>query len=907
MSNRSFPTSAALQNFLLEEAGPGSLVIVPHMRLARQVWDRQRQRELAAGRRAWEPLPLITLQGWLHEVFQSLWPPLSLAPYLKRLSLWRRALASGPSQEGAAPTLEWAQALDEAYLILCRHSLLPILSDPSDPPLVAWRRQITRLFREQLSQEGLITEGGLPAYLTRASEEGRIRLPEKVYVVGFKTPAPAEGAWFQAAARRTEMIYLEAAGSGQAVKAAFTLPDRGREVEWVAGEVIRAAAEENIPPHRLAVTSPDMEDYAPGLRRALAELLGPAQTEAGFAYNLSQGPALAETPMFQAALLPLRFAAGGQRREDLISLLLSPYYPVLHARQFALARWDRAFRERRADQGWPRLRQAARHFETSPDLLTILDLLEQVFASLVVSTRIPGPQWSRRLQEAWARLGFPGELNPEETAAWNRLTALLTELAPVLAESLDAGEFLEWLAHGARAALLPGPGIQEAGLQILGHLEMRGLDFDRVYCLGMNSEAFPAPPRALPLLSVREKAQILGGTYTSQHRFAREVFDALLATAPQVVLTRPQVADQEERAATPLYLGKWEAADLGILSLPHVSWQPQHRAWLRAPAVQAAFQVRETGPEAEEEIPVFLPTPSQISITQAQTALACPCRFLLEVLLEIEDLPEITPGLDPRERGAVLHQILARFAGEFKKVLDETGGWEEEHHQKGRELLGAAARKIFGVSLSDLHWQAEWERLLGEEAGLLWEWLHQEQERFARGWRWLHLEARFQDLKGKDWPFALKGRLDRIDHHPENRELVVWDYKSGEVPSAKKIFHELADFQLAGYLLALLHGRGPATPDAEEVRAGIIGLKSSRSKHLKYEDFKSKAAEWAQVLAQWEARLRELGDRLARGDFSPAPHPAPTGKNRQACRFCAYTLVCGFVPEPAGEGEEEDE
>lgn len=903
MSNRSFPTSAALQDFLLEEAGPGSLVVVPHQRLARQVWDRQRRRELAAGRRAWEPLPLITLQGWLNDLFRSLWAPVSLAPYLKRLSLWRRALASGPPLEDAASTLDWAQALDEAYLILCRHSLLPILSDPSDPPLVAWRRRITRLFREQLFQEGFITEGGLPVYLTRALEAGRIKLPEKVYVAGFKTPAPAEDAWFQAAARRTRVIYLEAAGPGEAVKAAVTLPDHPREVQWVAGELIQAAAAEGVPLHRLAVTAPDMEAYAPGLRRALAELLGPAQTEAGFAYNLSQGPALADTPLFQAALLPLRFLTGGERREDLVSLLLSPYYGALSARRFALARWDRVFRERRADLGWERLRQTALHFETAPDLLKVLELLEQVFALLGDSSRIPGPQWRDRLQEAWALLGFPGELNPEETVAWNRLTAQLAELAPVLTESVDDGEFLEWLTLGARAATLPGPGIQEAGLQILGHLEMRGLDFDRVYCLGMNSGAFPAPPRALPLLSAGEKAQVLGGTYASQHRFARQVFDALLGTAPQVVLTRPQVVDEEERAATPLYLGKWEAADLGILSHPH-------RAWLRAPAVQAAFRVRETGPRLEEVIPLSLETPPQISITQAQTALACPCRFLLEVLLEIEDLPEIAAGLDPRERGTALHQILARFAADFKKVLEEADAWEDEHHEQAQDLLRAAARRLLEGSLPDLHWQAEWERLLGEEPaapGLLWEWLRLEQERFAQGWRWLHLEAAFRDLRGENWPFALKGRIDRMDYHPGTRNLVVWDYKSGEVPSARKVFEELADFQLAGYLLALLHGRAPAPPEVEEVRAGVIGLKSTRSKHLKYEDFESRGAEWDQVLAQWEARLQDLGDRLARGDFSPAPHPAPTDKDQKACRFCAYTLVCGFVPQPAGEGEEEDE
>ena len=48
-------------------------------------------------------------------------------------------------------------------------------------------------------------------------------------------------------------------------------------------------------------------------------------------------------------------------------------------------------------------------------------------------------------------------------------------------------------------------------------------------------------------------------------------------------------------------------------------------------------------------------------MSQVGTALSCPCRFLLENLLKIRELPEIEAGLDPRERGQLLHEVLARF------------------------------------------------------------------------------------------------------------------------------------------------------------------------------------------------------------------------------------------------------
>ncbi len=88
--SRFFSTSAALQDFLLLEAGPCTLVLAPHQRLAEQLWQRQRRAQLAAGRAGWEPLPLKTFQGWLHDLFKGLWPEVAIASDLLRLSRWRR-------------------------------------------------------------------------------------------------------------------------------------------------------------------------------------------------------------------------------------------------------------------------------------------------------------------------------------------------------------------------------------------------------------------------------------------------------------------------------------------------------------------------------------------------------------------------------------------------------------------------------------------------------------------------------------------------------------------------------------------------------------------------------------------------------------------------------------------------
>ena len=894
VGNIFFSAGAALQDYLLKEADPGALVLIPHQRLAHQIRHRQRLAALAAGRPAWEPLTLFTLNAWWSELFQGLWPQTALASPLVRLALWRQALTAAPPPPGPTSELAWAQVLDDTHTLLGRYALPALAPGPDDSPLITWRRRVTRIFIDLLRQGDWLSPGELPAFLTAALQGGKIALPPRLLVAGLETPAPTEALWLQEVSRRTRVVHLQVRGDLANVGEAVALPDPGQELHWVAARLVELAAS-GLPLHRLAVTAPAIDTYTPQLRRVLAELLGPPHSPEGWAYNFSQGPNLSEVPLFQAALLPLAFIAARERREDLVSLLLSPYYGQVQVHGGPPAHWDLIFRERRLDQGWEQLRQAVLRSRPSGAETALLDRLDRVWNSLK-GPDAPAAQWCRRLRAAWQELGFPRGLGEGEREPWHRLDALLPELETALGSlRLTAGDFLEWLILGAQRLILPGPGIQAAGIQVLGLLEMRGLDFSQVFCLGMNSGTLPSPPRPLPLLAAAEKRLVLGGTYQSQHHFAAELFHNLLGAAPRLTLTRPRVVDQEERVSTPLYLGEWRQADLPVLSVPNP-------AWLRSPAIQAVFHapaVPAFPGYADPTLP--FPLPGEISLSQVSTALSCPCRFLLENLLKIRELPEIEAGLDPRARGQLLHEVLARFTTAFQEILAADQAWDPE---RARSLLQEAARRALAPLSLDLHWQAEADRWLGE-SGLLWEWLRLERERFEAGWRWQGSEVAFQGLRGQDWPFSLRGRIDRLDYHPENADLVVWDYKSGEIPKKGKVLDDLEESQLPCYLLAVEQRRLPVLPEAASLRAGFIGLKSPRSHHLKHEDFGAAPEKWREAAAAFAAKVTALGRRLAAGDFRPDPAPAPEKPHGGACQYCPYELVCGFAPEPAPDLEEE--
>ncbi len=131
---------------------------------------------------------------------------------------------------------------------------------------------------------------------------------------------------------------------------------------------------------------------------------------------------------------------------------------------------------------------------------------------------------------------------------------------------------------------------------------------------------------------------------------------------------------------------------------------------------------------------------------------------------------------------------------------------------------------------------------------------------------------------------------------------MLWDYKTGAVPGLKELTEDRSQFQLSGYLLAVQQGLIPAPPHPE-ARAGLIGLKSSRAEHLKFEDFKLSADDWQEILQAKLTEVARLGVRVGEGDFHPDPSLPPPARNN-SCQYCPFTLLCGHRPETEGEEAE---
>ena len=198
-----------------------------------------------------------------------------------------------------------------------------------------------------------------------------------------------------------------------------------------------------------------------------------------------------------------------------------------------------------------------------------------------------------------------------------------------------------------------------------------------------------------------------------------------------------------------------------------------------------------------------------LSPTGLQTWALCPFRYFLERVLRVEESvrPEDTIRIEPRERGALIHEILQRFFEQAEDVPRPGAAWPD--HERAR-LAGIAERECDkreqqGLTGKPLLWRLERERVMRElhaflddEPGL----------RAAQGTMPAAAEQRF-GFDGQEAPVleagghrvSFRGMIDRVERSDDGGRVVVVDYKTGKPERHRNALRE--DPVARGQLLQL--------------------------------------------------------------------------------------------------------
>jgi len=332
-------------------------------------------------------------------------------------------------------------------------------------------------------------------------------------------------------------------------------------------------------------------------------------------------------------------------------------------------------------------------------------------------------------------------------------------------------------------------------------------------------------------------------------------------------------------------------------------WRKPPEEWLRARWLREGLKGLDSTSQnveerSSEKINFSLPGP--LRVTQLESLLLCPFRFFAESLLALEPLEEPMSGIDPRERGELIHKILREFTRGLAAAAPDWPG----DKTKAIEFLEKTADNILGDRLQDPFWQVERVRLLGSDKfpGVLKAWLDEEQRRALEGWRFEAAEEPFDGLVIAKTGISLTGRLDRVDTHPK-KGMALWDYKTGDPPSRTEVVEEMVRPQLPAYLLAIKSGLVSCLGASEgQTQAGYIVLK--KASDVKVSDLKD--VDWEAFLGDWIEEVKKRLEGPLKGIYKADPRPRPSSsQNQGACEYCAFPSLCGFE-EQKEEGSSED-
>ncbi len=900
----------------------GGAVVAANARAARSLRQSHAAAQRTGGRQAWPTPPIHDWESWLG----ILWhrhlennpdAPLLLTPLQER-AIWKRiARGSGNSEAVAKLAAQAWQLLSDFNAHGERNqpwSGVQAGGESSDPEVF---RGWASLFDRECRSNRWCPRGGATALLAQSILQGEIDLPSEILLIGFDRLTPAQ---------RTLLDAMRATGTevGELELPPTTDPPQ----RILAGEMrdelttcawwLRRKLEEN-PSASIAVIAPQADEMRGEIHRIFAAILMPesAGVEAAEAmpFEFSLGVPLATFPIVKAALLALRWLVEPLPQSAITWLAISGFLAAEGEDLLEMAEFDAELRKRvrlppeaslaaflryaprRAPQSVRRFRVRLRRFRCRAD------------SEGVIARRRTFAEWVAVAERLLRLLRWPGARTLESAefqarARWQRLT---DEVAALGFDGARVAwpEFVTALDRYAGETIF-APESQGAPIQIVGPLEASGQEFDALWFLGADADHWPARGQPSPLLPhwLQRKAEMPHSTLDADWAAGLRVTRRLASSAPECVFSHAQRNDDGELRPSALIL---EALDEVLL--PEATGRLVSAAEFRA-----ALGVVEPSPQRDQtesfEDGPSVPWPKEIAAGGAdvlQRQSACAFRSFAVRRLGAEELEAADRGLNPRDRGILLHKTMeGLWSGDR---LGEPSGENPAHRSlRSRDdlVLAETSRRLpeilayhidaafresfeaFGASHADGPWfpaylQVERERL----HSVLTQWLDYELKRQPFTVESHEQELSVEMLNG----LKLDLRVDRVDRVEDGR--LVFDYKTSRVNAAMWEGERPEEPQLPLYgayggLDALRGVLFAQVLAGETTFAGrVVDAKRDLMADLSPNSGLVKKPLDEDTLGDWADALSKLADQFLAGDARVAPRRYP-----ETCKHCALPALC---------------
>jgi ATP-dependent helicase/nuclease subunit B len=647
-------------------------------------------------------------------------------------------------------------------------------------------------------------------------------------------------------------------------------PSAALEIE-AAAKWARARLEEGK--KRIGVVVPDLQSRRSEVSRVLSRVLQPGYnlpgaTKTAMPFNISLGRPLSSYPLVDCALGLIELAFRSVEFDRASHLIRAPFLGGADTELGRRASLDVKLR-RDADS----VIGLGKIIGLSDPCPLLRKHLEQVFE--ITKTRPDSPaEWARHFSAILEAAGFPGEraLDSEEfqtRAKWHEMLGELSKLERIASafSFQQSFSFLERLC----ASTLFQPESAEAPIQVLGVLESAGLRFDCLWVSGLTDEAWPltAHPNPFIPIAAQKKAGIPQASAEASAALDERLTDEWKQAAAEVVFSWPAKDKDKDLAPSPLILSVEEQA----LTIPAY---PRYRDLL--------FKEKSLESFRDAKAPAVLPGKVRGGTRVLADQAACPFRAFAKWRLSAVRLEEPVSGLDPRDRGKLLHALM-------RELWTRLRGTESLRKDLSVAIAQSADVAVKEMGLEGRFAELERERL----AKLAREWLDVERKRAP--FKVLHVE---QERSVAVAGLEFKSRIDRMDELVDGETSgghVLIDYKSSRMLSPKQWDGPRPDDpQLPLYAVA-----------APEALAAVVFAKM-RPGEMRFMGY-SKAErvlprvevyrDWQKLLDTWKRDADALGKSYAAGEA-----PVDPKEGLKTCRMCDLHTLCRVYEKFGATGEE---
>ncbi len=311
---------------------------------------------------------------------------------------------------------------------------------------------------------------------------------------------------------------------------------------------------------------------------------------------------------------------------------------------------------------------------------------------------------------------------------------------------------------------VPFKGEPLQGLQIMGPLETRALDFKNVIILSCNEGVFPRHNTRESFIPAELRKGFDLPTHEYQDSLWAYYFYRLIQRADKVWMVYNTSSSQKLKSSE-------ESRYIKQLEL-HFGLKINHYT---AKSTIAKLEMPSFFPKTEEHIKK-LKTEVYFSASTIQNYLSCPAKFFFNKIENINKTEEVTEIMDKGLMGTVLHSTMQRlYEGKSQITYDDLKTMQSTRKYKDiiREEIKKNLRSIevTGRNLIYEHIVCRYvEQILSVDAALL-------KDKGANSFKIIGLEKKENKVING---LKFKGFIDRIDSFEDGTVRIV-DYKTGKV------------------------------------------------------------------------------------------------------------------------------